>query len=113
MILAERAGRQSREGSPDAAAVTIATVEEVAREALAEIARASWPAPRRCPANSLSRAAVDRLAERFRAEAGLAIDVEFDIEDAAPLDREAQVGAAAVPAGGTRRTSASTPRPGA
>jgi signal transduction histidine kinase len=90
VILAERAGRQSREGSPDAAAATIATVEEIAREALAE-SRALVARTAAVPGELAFAAAVDRLAERFRAEAGLAIDVEFDIEDAAPLDREAQV----------------------
>ncbi|WP_426806427.1 histidine kinase dimerization/phosphoacceptor domain-containing protein, partial [Stenotrophomonas sp. SrG] len=36
VILAERAGMQSADGQSDAAATTIATVEQVAREALTE-----------------------------------------------------------------------------
>jgi signal transduction histidine kinase len=90
VILAERAGKQSREGSADAAAATIATVEEVAREALAE-SRAIVARTAAVPADLVFAAAVDRLAERFRSEASLAIDVELDLKDAAPLDREAQV----------------------
>ncbi len=90
VILAERAGRQSREGSTDAAAATIATVEAVAREALAE-SRALVARTAAVPSDLVFAAALDRLAERFRAEAGLAIVVELDLDDSAPLDREAQV----------------------
>ncbi|TDN91949.1 sensor histidine kinase [Microbacterium sp. BK668] len=90
VILAERAGKQSREGATDAAAATIATVEQVAREALAE-SRALVARTAAVPGELAFAAAVERLAERFRAEAGLAIDVTLRIDDAAPLGRDAQV----------------------
>ncbi len=89
VILAERAGRQSREGRVDGAAQTIATVESVAREALAE-ARALVARTAAVPAEPLLGAAVERLAERFRAETGLRIRVARVGEEHV-LDREAQV----------------------
>lgn len=89
VILAERAGRQSREGRVDGAAQTIATVESVAREALAE-ARALVARTAAVPAEPLLGAAVERLAERFRAETGLRIRVDRAGEERV-LDRETQV----------------------
>lgn len=89
VILAERAGRQSRDGRLDGAAQTIATVESVAREALAE-ARALVARTAAVPAEPLLGAAVERLAERFRAETGLHIRVDRAGEERV-LDRESQV----------------------
>lgn len=89
VILAERAGRQSRQGRLDGAAQTIATVEAVAREALAE-ARALVARTAAVPAEPLLGAAVERLAERFRAETGLYIRVDRAGEERV-LDRESQV----------------------
>ena len=89
VIFAERAGRQSREGQTDAAAVTIATVEQVARDALAE-ARALVARTAAVPREPAFAAAVERLVERFRAQGRAAI--ELDTADAAgELDRETQV----------------------
>jgi signal transduction histidine kinase len=89
VIFAERAGRQSREGQSGAAATTIATVEQVARDALAE-ARALVARTAAVPREPAFAAAVDRLVERFRAQGRAAI--ELDTADAAgELDRETQV----------------------
>ncbi|SIT68405.1 sensor histidine kinase [Microbacterium sp. RU33B] len=91
VILAERAGRQSRERQTDAAAVTIGTVEQVARDALAE-SRALVARMAAVPSELAFEAAVERLAERFRVESGL--DIEVDLAELAPdaaSDREAQV----------------------
>jgi len=88
VIFAERAGRQSRAGQPDAAATTIATVEQVARDALAE-ARALVARTAAVPAEPAFDAAVERLVERFRAH-GARIVLELDGADPS-LDREAQV----------------------
>ena len=89
VIFAERAGRQSREGQTDAAAATIATVEQVARDALAE-ARALVARTAAVPREPAFAAAVERLVERFRAQGRAAI--ELDTADAAgDLDRETQV----------------------
>ena len=89
VIFAERAGRQSREGQTDAAAATIATVEQVARDALAE-ARALVARTAAVPGEPAFAAAVERLVERFRAQGRAAI--ELDTADAAgELDRETQV----------------------
>jgi signal transduction histidine kinase len=89
VIFAERAGRQSREGQADAAAATIATVEQVARDALGE-ARALVARTAAVPDEPAFGAAVERLAERFRAHDGAAIDIEVD-DVAEALDRDRQV----------------------
>ncbi|MBD3940270.1 sensor histidine kinase [Microbacterium sp. NEAU-LLC] len=88
VIFAERAGRQSRNGQRDAADATIATVEQVAREALAE-ARALVARTAAVPAEPAFDAAVERLIERFRAHAAAGIVLVVDGEPA--LDREGQV----------------------
>lgn len=89
VILAERAGRQSREGAADAAAATMSTVEQVARDALAE-ARALVARTAAVPDEAALGAAIERLAERFCAQAGAAIDVTID-PAAEALDRDRQV----------------------
>ncbi|WP_194396176.1 sensor histidine kinase [Microbacterium atlanticum] len=89
VILAERAGRQSREGAADAAASTMSTVEQVARDALAE-ARALVARTAAVPDEPALGAAIERLADRFRAQAGAAIDVAVDAA-AEALDRDRQV----------------------
>lgn len=91
VILAERAGRQSRDDQTDAAAATIGTVEQVARDALAE-SRALVARMAAVPSELAFEAAVERLAERFRVESGLDITVDFaDLAPDAASDREAQV----------------------
>lgn len=89
VIFAERAGKQSREGAADAAAETMATVEQVARDALAE-ARALVARTAAVPDEAAFGASIERLAERFRAQVGAAIDVAVD-EEAEALDRDRQV----------------------
>lgn len=89
VIFAERAGRQSREGQTDAAATTIATVEQVARDALVE-ARALVARTAAVPQEAAFGAAVERLVERFREHGTASIALESD-EAAGDLDREAQV----------------------
>lgn len=89
VILAERAGRQSVDGQTDAAAATIATVEQVARDALAE-ARSLVARTAAVPSEPAFEAAVERLVDRFRAQGAPAIDLET-AEIAGPLEREAQV----------------------
>ncbi|GAA2964794.1 sensor histidine kinase [Microbacterium schleiferi] len=88
VLLSERAGRQARDGRTDAAAETIATIEQTAREALAE-SRALVARMAAVPADDALAAAIERLAARFRAEVGLAIDVE--VAAGVDLDREQQV----------------------
>ncbi|MEV4689363.1 sensor histidine kinase [Microbacterium sp. LWH3-1.2] len=89
VIFAERAGRQSRDGQTDAAATTIATVERVARDALAE-ARALVARTAAVPREPAFGAAVERLIDRFREHgaARIALDTAGVRGD---LDREAQV----------------------
>jgi len=89
VIFAERAGRQSREGQTDAAATTIATVEQVARDALAE-ARALVARTASVPSEPAFGAAIERLVDRFRAHGATRIDLDATglVGD---LDREAQV----------------------
>lgn len=90
VIFAERAGRQSRGGQTDAAAETIATVEQVAREALAE-ARALVARTAAVPSEPAFTAAVERLVERFRAH-GEAAGISLDLADVdGELERDAQV----------------------
>ena len=88
VLLSERAGRQARDGRTDAAAEAIATIEQTAREALAE-SRALVARMAAGPADDALAAAIERLAARFRAEVGLAIDVE--VAAGVDLDREQQV----------------------
>lgn len=88
VLLSERAGRQARDGRTDAAAEAIATIEQTAREALAE-SRALVARMAAVPADEALAAAIERLAARFRAEVGLAIDV--DVAAGVDLDREQQV----------------------
>lgn len=90
VLLAERAGRQSRDGRTDAAARSIATVEQVARDALAE-ARALVAQTAAVPAEPAFSEAVARLVERFRTEAGLQIEFDSGEMPSAALDREVQV----------------------
>lgn len=89
VLLAERAGRQSREGATDAAAATMATVEQVARDALGE-ARALVARTAAVPDEAAFGASVERLVERFRLQSGAAVDVRVD-EIAETLDRDRQV----------------------
>lgn len=89
VIFAERAGRQSREGQTDAAATTIATVEQVARDALAE-SRALVARTAAVPREPAFGAAVERLIERFRAHGAARIALDTAGVEG-ELDREAQV----------------------
>lgn len=89
VILAERAGRQSADGQSDAAAATIATVEQVARDALTET-RAIVASTAAVPSEPAFEAAVERLVERFRAHGPAAIDLEFRAVEGR-LERDAQV----------------------
>jgi signal transduction histidine kinase len=89
VLLAERAGRRSREGRADAAADAIGEVEQVAREALGE-ARALVARTAAVPSDQALDAALGRLSDRFRAETGLDIDLRVDTAGA-EIDRERQV----------------------
>ena len=89
VIFAERAGRQSREGQTDAAATTIATVEQVARDALAE-SRALVARTAAVPREPAFGAAVERLIERFREHGAARIALDTAGVEG-ELDREAQV----------------------
>jgi signal transduction histidine kinase len=89
VIFAERAGRQSRDGQTDAAAATIATVEQVARDALAE-ARALVARTAAVPREPAFGAAVERLIERFREHGAARIELDT-ARVQGQLDREAQV----------------------
>ncbi|MDY0908874.1 sensor histidine kinase [Microbacterium sp. CFBP9034] len=89
VILAERGGRQSRDGESDAAATTIATVEQVARDALNE-ARALVARTAAVPSEPAFEGAVERLVERFRAQGGATIALEIGAV-AGSLERDAQV----------------------
>lgn len=88
VLLSERAGRQAREGRTDAAVDTIGIIEGVAREALAE-SRALVARMAAVPADPAFAAAVERLAARFRAEAGFAVDVS--VASDVDVHRDAQV----------------------
>ena len=88
VLLAERAGRQSRTGEGDAATTTIATVERVARDALDE-ARALVARTAAVPAEPAFESAAERLVERFRTQGTAVIDLEFT--GAATLARDTQV----------------------
>lgn len=89
VILAERAGRQSRDGESDAAAQTIGTVEDAARVALEE-ARALVARTASLPAEAALDASMERLVARFRAETGLSIELRVQ-GDTLTLDRDTQV----------------------
>jgi signal transduction histidine kinase len=89
VILAERAGRQSRDGLADAAAETIRTVEDAARDALGE-ARALVARTAAVPADAAFEESLERLVARFRGETGLSIDLAMT-GGLSVLGREAQV----------------------
>ena len=89
-ILSERAGRQLGEGRADAAADSIATVERLSRDALDE-ARAIVSRMAAVPSDAALGDAVDRLVARFRAEAGLTIDLDLQLDSAGVLSRESQL----------------------
>lgn len=89
-ILSERAGRQLGEGRADAAADSIATVEKLSRDALDE-ARAIVSRMAAVPSDAALGDAVDRLVGRFRAEAGLTIDLDLQLDSAGVLPRESQL----------------------
>ncbi len=89
-ILSERAGRQLGEGRADAAADSIATVERLSRDALDE-ARAIVSRMAAVPSDAALGDAVDRLVSRFRAEAGLTIDLDLQLDSAGVLSRESQL----------------------
>lgn len=89
-ILSERAGRQLGEGRADAAAETIATVERLARDALGE-ARAIVSHSAAVPSDAALGDAVDRLVGRFRAEAGLTIDLELQLDSDGVISRDSQL----------------------
>ncbi|MEZ3160596.1 sensor histidine kinase [Microbacterium sp. BWT-B31] len=89
VIFAERAGRQSRGGQTDAAAATISTVEQVARDALGE-ARALVARTAAVPSEPVFESAVQRLVERFRAHGPAQISLDAGAV-AGRLDRETQV----------------------
>ncbi len=89
-ILSERAGRQLSEGRADAAADSIATVERLSRDALDE-ARAIVSRLAAVPSDAALGDAVDRLVSRFRAEAGLTIDLDLQLDSAGVLPRESQL----------------------
>ena len=89
-ILSERAGRQLGEGRSDAAAESIATVERLSRDALDE-ARAIVSRLAAVPSDAALGDAVDRLVSRFRAEAGLTIDLDLQLDSAGVLPRDSQL----------------------
>ena len=89
-ILSERAGRQLGDGRADAAADSIATVERLSRDALDE-ARAIVSRMAAVPSDAALGDAVDRLVSRFRAEAGLTIDLDLQLDSAGVLSRDSQL----------------------
>lgn len=89
-ILTERAGRQLGEGRTAAAAESVSTVERLARDALGE-ARAIVSNTAAVPSDAALGDAVERLVSRFRAEAGLTIDLELQLDSAGVLGRESQL----------------------
>lgn len=89
-LLAERAGRQLESGRADAAAETIGTVERLSRDALAE-AREIVARTAAVPSDTALGDAVQRLADRFRAEAGLTIDLALDLDASGAVPRETQL----------------------
>lgn len=89
-ILSERAGRQLSDGRADAAAESIATLEQLSRDALDE-ARAIVSRMAAVPSDAALGDAVDRLVSRFRAEAGLTIDLDLRLDSAGVLARDSQL----------------------
>ncbi len=89
-ILSERAGNQLSDGRADAAAESIATVERLSRDALDE-ARAIVSRTAAVPSDAALGDAVERLVSRFRAEAGLTIDLDLQLDWAGVLSRESQL----------------------
>ncbi len=89
-ILAERAGRQLADERTDAAADTIATVERLSRDALEE-ARAIVSRTAAVPSDAALGDAVERLVSRFRAETGLTIDLELQLDSDGVMGRESQL----------------------
>ncbi|MFS0714251.1 sensor histidine kinase [Microbacterium sp. 2P01SA-2] len=87
VMLAEQAGRRSHAGDTDGAAAAVQRLEVAARDALGE-ARAIVARTAAVPADPVLAAAVERLAERFRADTGLEISV---VDTASGVDRETQV----------------------
>ncbi|POX67641.1 sensor histidine kinase [Microbacterium sp. Ru50] len=87
VMLAEQAGRRSRAGDVDGAAAAVERLEVAARDALGE-ARAIVARTAAVPGDPVLGAAVERLAERFRADTGLEISV---VDTASGVDRETQV----------------------
>lgn len=89
-ILSERAGTQLAEGRADAAADSIATVERLSRDALDE-ARAIVSRMAAVPSDVALGDAVERLASRFRAETGLTLDLDLQLDSAGVLARDSQL----------------------
>lgn len=89
VILTERAARQAETGDAVASAKTIRTVEDAAREALAESRAlvAHWAS---VPDEPALGTALARLVDRFRTSTGLPIDLRYD-DGEVRLDRESQV----------------------
>lgn len=89
VILTERAARQAETGDAVASAKTIRTVEDAAREALAESRAlvAQWAS---VPDEPALGTALARLVDRFRTSTGLPIDLCYDDREVR-LDRESQV----------------------
>lgn len=101
VMLAEQAGRRSRAGDTDGAAAAVERLEVAARDALDE-ARAIVARTAAVPGDPVLGAAVERLADRFRADTGLAISVVDTASGTVPdvgtgpapdvgVDRETQV----------------------
>lgn len=89
-ILSERAGRQLQEGRADAATETIATVERLARDALGE-ARAIVSHSAAVPSDAALGDSVERLVARFRAESGLTIDLDLQLDSDGVITRDSQL----------------------
>lgn len=89
-ILSERAGRQLEEGQHGAAADSISTVERLARDALEET-RALVARTAAVPSDAALGDAVERLTDRFRAEAGLTVDLDVQLESGGVISRDAQL----------------------
>ncbi|MAP64146.1 MAG: two-component sensor histidine kinase [Microbacterium sp.] len=89
-LLSERARRQLGRGEVDAAVETVATVEQLSRDALAE-ARGLVARTAAVPADIALGEAVERLVERFRTEAGLAVDLTVGLDRDADMSRDTQL----------------------
>ncbi|MFV0375277.1 sensor histidine kinase [Microbacterium sp.] len=88
VILAERGSRQLADGRTEAASDSMATVESLARDALRE-ARALVAYTAAVSSETAFAESVHRLADRFRVEVGLAVDLHVAADD--PIDRETQI----------------------